>query len=131
MGNHYCAECATQVQERTADVHVSTSRVGNDSATGDRDAASSEMSPFMLAMVAVNIERQLEMQDRMIKRLLEESDAEEARLREQPCAEAGGSPFEVVPSQPVLLGYPQAAGPGPRSPGESPTDDGAIIGRTI
>jgi len=33
--------------------------------------------------VAINIERQLEMQDLMIKKLLEESDAEEAKLQSQ------------------------------------------------
>mmetsp|Transcript_92745 Transcript_92745/g.160518 ORF Transcript_92745/g.160518 Transcript_92745/m.160518 type:complete len:381 (-) Transcript_92745:159-1301(-) len=45
------------------------------------DPANPELSQYMLATVAINIERQLEMQDRMIKKLLEDSDAEEARLR--------------------------------------------------
>mmetsp|Transcript_32475 Transcript_32475/g.71009 ORF Transcript_32475/g.71009 Transcript_32475/m.71009 type:complete len:146 (-) Transcript_32475:392-829(-) len=44
------------------------------------DPSNPELSQYMLVTVAISIEKQLEMQDHMIRRLLAESDAEEVRL---------------------------------------------------
>lgn len=89
-----------------------------------------ELSQYVLATMAINIERQLEMQDHMISKLLEDSDAEEARLRAEGklpdyALRNGDSDSVAAPVQSPFAPAPDAV---PHSQAQPTVADGGAIG---